>query len=171
MEKVIFFDRDGTLIEDKHYLSSPLYIRFKKGVLKTLKALQDRGYKFFIVSNQSGIKRGFFSYRRAERIMRELASRLKAEKILIEGIYFCPHHPGERCPCRKPKTFLLKKIKKTYPELDFSRCYFVGDKKEDIETGKRYGIKTILLSPDCNEKFEADFCIKSFSELLHIIGD
>ena len=81
MEKVIFFDRDGTLIEDKHYLSSPLYIRFKKGVLKTLKALQDRGYKFFIVSNQSGIKRGFFSYRRAERIMRELASRLKAEKI------------------------------------------------------------------------------------------
>lgn len=171
MEKAIFFDRDGTLIEDKHYLSSPVYLRFKKGVFETLNVLQNRGYKLFIISNQSGIKRGYFSYKRALRIMRELVNRLKMEKVLIEGVYFCPHHPGERCPCRKPETFLLKKIKKIYPELDFTRSYFVGDKKDDIETGKRYGIKTILLSSDCKKKFEADFCIKSFSELLHIIGD
>lgn len=168
--KAFLFDRDGTLIVNKHYLSTPAGIRFLPCVFDTLKFLLSKGYKLFIITNQSGIKRGYYSRDRIEEIHRELLIRLKSEKIHISEIFYCDHHPNERCNCRKPGNYFLKVLQRKY-EMEPLDSFFVGDRREDIEFGKRLGLKTILIRTPINQEFShlADYAIDSLCEIVKIL--
>jgi len=164
--KAAFIDRDGTLIEDCHYLSSPEGIRFKRGTIEGLRILRSFGFKIFVVTNQSGVARGYLSLERVKEVNRMIILRLEAEGIYIKGIYFCPHHPREDCTCRKPKPRLAKRILKEFPEIDLNSSVTIGDKDSDILFGKILGTKTILVSgkKSYGMQREADFVARDLKE-------
>jgi len=168
--KAIFLDRDGTLIKNFHYLSSPERIRFTPCALDFLRLARKKEYLIFVITNQSGIKRGYFSRDRLEAIHRELLLRLKSEKIAIEGIFYCDHHPNERCSCRKPKPYLIKRVLFQYP-LDLAGSFMVGDRPEDVALGYSMGIKTIYLgNPESLAPgLTPHFVSKDFCNLLYIL--
>jgi len=170
--KAFLFDRDGTLIINKHYLSSPTGIRFLPCAIDTLKYLSSNGYKLFVITNQSGVKRGHYSKSRIDEIHRELMMRLQVEKVYISGIFYCEHHPNERCNCRKPGDYFLKLLIRKY-DLDPSVSYFVGDRREDIEFGKKWGLKTILIKNPLNVEIVnlADYAIDSLCEIPVILNE
>ncbi len=147
MKRAIFLDRDGTVIEEKGYLNTPEQIRFKKGVIEGLRLLQKQGFYLFIVTNQSGTKRGWVSRKRVERINRELIMRLKTNKVFIKDIAVCYHHPKEHCNCRKPKPFMIYRLLHKYPEIDISNSYVIGDKDSDVRLALNTGAMGIKVFP------------------------
>ncbi|MFA5161019.1 MAG: HAD family hydrolase [Elusimicrobiales bacterium] len=144
--KAVFLDRDGTLIHDRpgHYLSRPEDMRVYKGAPEALAKLSARGFKLFIVSNQSGIGRGYFSRAAAVRINRRLEKILAAAGAEITETAFCPHSPQDGCPCRKPSPEMGKRLVKKY-KIDVAASFMVGDKLIDAEFGKRLGVRTVML--------------------------
>lgn len=143
--KAVFFDRDGTLIHEKPgtYLSDPAKVRPYKSVLPALALLKKHGYKFFIVSNQSGIGRGYFTADKVNACHQRLKKLLKP--AVIEEIVFCPHAPEQACNCRKPHPELGLHLIKKY-KIDATRSYMVGDKKADVEFGHNLGFKSVLVT-------------------------
>jgi D,D-heptose 1,7-bisphosphate phosphatase len=97
-----------------------------------------------VVSNQSGIARGFFKHEDLRRIHDKMTAALNAEGIPLDGIYYCPHHPAERCPCRKPSPKMVLDASDSY-DIDLGSSFFIGDRASDIETGKNAGCGTILV--------------------------
>ncbi len=142
--RAIFLDRDGTILKDRHYLSNPDHISIYKGVIPALKELRKAGWRLVIGTNQSGIGRGFFTVETLHKIHRRLLSIFKKNKLVIDEILFCPHHPEEKCHCRKPQLGMLLKAKEKF-HLDLKKCIVIGDKECDILWGKRGGAKTILV--------------------------
>ncbi len=147
MARAIFLDRDGTIIEEKGYLNTPEQIRFKKGVIEGLKLLQQEGFYLFIVTNQSGTKRGWVSRKRVERINRELVRLLRTHKIFIKDVAVCYHHPKERCGCRKPKPFMIYRLLFKFPEIDIHDSVVIGDKDSDVKLALNVGAKGIKVFP------------------------
>ena len=139
--KAIFFDRDNTLIEDTGYVHKIEDLKMKKGILEELKSLP-KGYKLFIITNQSGIGRGKYTEAQFHQFQAHLVKVLKESNIHIEKTYFCPHSPGDDCDCRKPSIKFIKEAEKIY-NLDLKESYVVGDKDIDIEMGKKAGCKVI----------------------------
>ncbi len=143
--KAVFFDRDGTLIHEKPgtYLSAPAKVRLYAPVPAALKRLSKAGFTFFIVSNQSGIGRGYFTAKEVNQVHEHLQHLLKPAQI--KEIVFCPHAPEEKCTCRKPGTFLGEQLIKKY-NIDPTRSFMVGDKKADVLFGHGIGFKSILMT-------------------------
>lgn len=143
--KAVFFDRDGTLIHEKPgtYLSDPAKVRPYKSVAAALALLKKAGYKFFIVSNQSGIGRGYFTEKEVNAVHARMLKLLKP--AVIEEIVFCPHAPDEKCNCRKPAPALGLKLIKKY-HIDPASSYMVGDKKADVEFGRAIGFTPVLVT-------------------------
>ncbi|HQZ83523.1 MAG TPA: HAD family hydrolase [Pyrinomonadaceae bacterium] len=138
----IFLDRDGTLIEEVNFLSRVEDLRIFPFTRSALQQLIDAGFMLFVVTNQSGIGRGFFT----PNDMHNIHEALRAEfGDLISGFYYCPHLPDAGCECRKPKTALIERAAKEH-SLDLSRSWFVGDKDLDIQTGYNAGMQTCLVS-------------------------
>ena len=149
--KAIFLDRDGTLIEEKHYLNNPKDIILEKNVLPALKQLHLKGFLLFIVTNQSGIARGFFSEESFKETHQHLIKQLLSEGVPITATFYCPHHPSEgnapyvqACSCRKPQPGLLYQAKEQY-DFDFESSVMIGDKSVDIGAGKNAGLTSILV--------------------------
>lgn len=143
--KAIFFDRDGTLIHEKPgtYLSNPAKVRPYKSVPPALKKLQKLGFSFFIVSNQSGIGRGYFTAKEVDACHARLRQLLKP--AVIQDIVYCPHSPDQACRCRKPGTLLGEQLIQKYG-VDVTKSYMVGDKKADVLFGQALGLKTVLMT-------------------------
>lgn len=143
--KAIFFDRDGTLIHEKPgtYLSDPDKVRLYAPVPYALEKLQTAGFHFFIVSNQSGIGRGYFGVKEVNAVHARLQKLLNP--VQIQEIVFCPHAPEEKCACRKPGTLLGEKLVKKY-HIDPARSFMVGDKKADVLFGHGLGFKSVLMT-------------------------
>lgn len=143
--KAVFFDRDGTLIHEKPgtYLSDPAKVRPYKTAVPALAKLAKLGYTFFIVSNQSGIGRGYFTAKEVDACHARLKTLLKP--AVIREIVYCPHGPDDHCACRKPGTLLGEKLIQKY-QVDVARSYMVGDKKADVLFGQALGLKTILMT-------------------------
>ena len=107
--RFVVLDRDGTIIEERHYLSDPDQIKLIPGAAGALRALKKLGLGLVVVTNQSAVGRGFFSEARLTEIHRRLLQMLAAENVEVDGVYFCPHVPDDRCLCRKPQVGMVQK--------------------------------------------------------------
>jgi D-glycero-D-manno-heptose 1,7-bisphosphate phosphatase len=149
--KALFLDRDGTLNADTGYVYRLSDFLLLPGVIKGLSLLREAGFSFFIVTNQSGIARGLYTEQDYERFNGHLTNELKASGINIEKSYFCPFLPDaaieqyrKDSPLRKPSPGMLELAAKEYP-VEKELSFMIGDKETDIEAGKRFGIRSILL--------------------------
>lgn len=143
--KIVFIDRDGVINVDLwKYVESWKEFRFEKGVLEALKILTDKGFDIFIISNQAGVGDGIFSEAAMWQVHEKMIAAMAKHGIKIRGARYCIHGKKEKCPCRKPKTQLLEKAV-TNLVFDREKTYFVGDKLSDLEAGRNFGVKTILV--------------------------
>jgi len=140
----VVLDRDGTIIQEKHYLSDPCHVELIPDAAKGLRRFQEMGLGLVVITNQSGIGRGYFDRARLDLIHQRLGQLLEDEEVYLNSIYFCPHIPEDNCLCRKPGTHLLESAAK---DLDFhpKSCFVIGDKASDIEMGQRAGTATLLV--------------------------
>lgn len=159
LERAVFLDRDGTILKDCHFLSHPDHIQIYKGAIPALKKLSKQGWKLIIGTNQSGIGRGYFDLKVLKKIHDRLLSIFHKNHLSVDDIYFCPHHPDEKCDCRKPNIGMLLKAEKKH-KLDLKKCVVVGDKASDIEWGKRAGAKAILVLTGKGKKTRAQCKMK-----------
>jgi D-glycero-D-manno-heptose 1,7-bisphosphate phosphatase len=139
----IFLDRDGVLIVEKDFVVAPDDIEFYPETIAALNAINGK-YLKVVVSNQSGIARGFFSSEDVEKFNVELSKRLIRKGITIDSWRFCPHGPEDNCDCRKPRPGLILESAEKM-NIDLKNSWIIGDKSSDIEAGKAAGIKTILV--------------------------
>lgn len=137
MNRAVFLDRDGTINVEKNYLHKIEDFEFLPGAVDALKQLQLAGYKLIIITNQSGIARGYYSEEDFRKLNTWMLSSLKNKGIEITAVYYCPHLPDAKdtiyrknCNCRKPKLGMYKKAIKDY-DIDLSKSYAVGDKIRD----------------------------------------
>jgi len=142
----VFLDRDGTINFDSGYVSSPADLKIFPAAVRGMKLLAGRGFPLFVVTNQSGLARGYFSRSDLRDIHRRLLADLKREGITIEEIAVCPHHPDAGCDCRKPSPLLVRGLADRH-DLDLNRSFFVGDKMIDVQTGFNAGCRTVLIAP------------------------
>ena len=150
-QPAVFLDRDGTINEEVGYLDSVEKLRLLPGAAKAIRLINESGMKAVVVTNQSGVARGFYDEAFVEETHARLREVLRAEGAFLDGLYFCPHHPTEGrgnyllpCNCRKPAPGLLLQAAKEL-RLDLARSYMVGDTLKDIEAGARAGMKGILV--------------------------
>ncbi len=141
--KAIILDRDGTLIEDKNYTYKIEDFELLPGVIEGLKLLRNY-FLFFIVTNQSGIGRGYYTIQDFHNFNNHLLKILKKEKINILKTYFCPHLREDNCECRKPKIKFIEEIINEF-NVDINNSWMIGDHPSDIQFGINAGCKTIFL--------------------------
>ena len=144
MNRAVFFDRDGTLNVDKNYLSDPAKLELFPGTGVALKRLQDAGFKLFVVTNQSGIGRGYYTLEDMHRVNERLLAELARDGVRIEKIYFSPEAPEQPGRGRKPAPQFLFDARDEFG-LDLAQSYMVGDKLIDLECGWNAGVKKSLL--------------------------
>ena len=165
----VFLDRDGTLCEDKVYLSDPEGLVIFPGVPEGIRGLKEAGFHVIVVTNQSGIGRGYFEEETLKEIHQRLEEILQEKGAEIDAIYYCPHHPDENCDCRKPKTGLVKKALQDF-EIDLGRSFIIGDTVADVELGKKMGLKTILVwNEEGGGEVPPDFIAKDFQKAVQWI--
>jgi D-glycero-D-manno-heptose 1,7-bisphosphate phosphatase len=144
MNRAVFLDRDGTLIEDKDYLHKPEEVVLFSGASKALKKLQDAGFKLFLVTNQSGVGRGFFTLEDVEKVHAHLANELARHGVRFEKIYIAPEAPEQPSRGRKPSPQFLFDARDEFG-IDLSQSYMIGDKLIDLECGWNAGAKKSIL--------------------------
>jgi D-glycero-D-manno-heptose 1,7-bisphosphate phosphatase len=142
--RFVMLDRDGTLIEERHYLSRPDQVVLLPGVVEGLRALRQMGLGLVVLTNQSGIGRGLFDLDALRSIHERMATLLGAQGLALDGIYYCPHRPDEGCPCRKPATGMAMQAA-TELGFDPGEGFMVGDKAVDVDLGRNLGAKTVLV--------------------------
>ena len=150
----IFLDRDGVINHDYGYVHKMNDFKLKKNVIKGLKYLNKLNYYIFIVTNQSGIARGYYTEKKFISFQKNINESLSKKNIYFHDTLYCPHHIEGKikkyrinCNCRKPKTLMLKNINKNF-DIDLNKSFFMGDKKTDHECAKRYKIKFYLVKRD-----------------------
>ncbi len=181
MHKFMFLDRDGVINRDpgaigKSYVTAWDEFTFLPGAIEALKTLKDKGYAVAIVSNQAGIKKGFYKKEELDSITKKMLGKIEESGGRIDSVQYCLHTSGDNCDCRKPKTGLFKKATKGV-NIDFSKTYLIGDTKSDMEAGRNIGCRTILVlsgkTKDANEaaqwEVKPDFIKKDLREAVDFI--
>lgn len=173
MVRAIFLDRDGTINEDLGYVYKEKDFKFIQGSLKALKKLSKTNFKVIIITSQSGIGRGYYSYKDFLKLTNHMLDEFKKEKVRVDAVYFCHHAPEDMCECRKPKTKMIEEAAKRF-NIDLEESFVIGDKTSDILMGQRAGCKTILVltgNAGKDGKFEVkpDFVVKNLLEAVEII--
>ncbi|MGN0867849.1 MAG: D-glycero-alpha-D-manno-heptose-1,7-bisphosphate 7-phosphatase [Oligosphaeraceae bacterium] len=139
-----FLDRDDTLIPDVPYLREPEGVRLFPRSAPALRLLRQAGYRLILVSNQSGVGRGLIRPDQLWAVHRRLQELLQAEGVQLDGAYFCPHAPEERCPCRKPSPGMLQAALEDFPTLK-EESALAGDRSADILLAKAGGLAAIQI--------------------------
>ena len=162
-KKAVFLDRDNTLIEDEGYIHEPEKVRLLPRVPERLRLLKEHGYLLIVVSNQSGIGRGYFKEEDFHAVNRKLQELLKPYNVQIDDFFFCPHKPEDGCNCRKPKTGMIEKAVKKW-NIDVSESFVIGDKDIDVQLAINAGCKGgVRVGVEFFSSFlEASKCIISF---------
>ena len=152
--KVVFLDRDGVINIDKGYVYQKKDFIFISGAIEALQYLQSLNYELIVVTNQSGIARGFFEEKDFKSLSKYMLETLESSNILIKDIFFCPHLPNalikkydKTCSCRKPKSGMIEDAIKKY-NIDRENSILIGDSQRDIEAGKSAKIKSFLFKGD-----------------------
>lgn len=137
LRKVLFLDRDGTLIHDSAYLHEPDKVQWLEGVLSTLKILQIRGWEFVVVTNQSGVARGMYSEEDIDLVHARMQESLDSFGVRILEWKYCPHHPDITgpCDCRKPLPGMISSVIQAN-DLNPDKCVMLGDKISDVQAGQ-----------------------------------
>jgi D-glycero-D-manno-heptose 1,7-bisphosphate phosphatase len=143
-DRAVFLDRDGTIMEDSNYVGDVARVVLIPSAPAALKRLQDARYKLFVVTNQSGVARGYFSSGAVEAIHAHLDEYFGRMGVRLDGYFVCPHHPEDNCDCRKPRPKFLLDAARVHG-LDLTRCFMIGDRPSDIQAGVNAGTKTILV--------------------------
>ena len=153
LRPAVFIDRDGTLIDDIGYLHDPTGVVFYPGIPEALRKLKDSGYLVIVVTNQSGIGRGFFDEETAMAVNLAMLKMLWARGVQPDAIYYCPHHPDDGCSCRKPGLLM---VQRAFEDLQINRdnSWIVGDIDKDVLTGISAGLKPIVVETGKSDKGE-----------------
>lgn len=151
----VFLDRDGTLNPDPGYINSPDQFDLFPGVAEALGRLKLAGARLILVTNQSGIARGFLSRYNLDAIHQKLARLLDQTGVRLDGIYFCPHHPDDGCGCRKPNRGMIDLAVQELG-VDLERSYVIGDHLRDIELAKRVRARSVLVTTGVTRLQELD---------------
>ncbi len=143
--RAVFLDRDGVINEDRAYVHRPEDFVLREGVPRALAEFQRQGFALVVITNQSGIARGYFTQRDFESLNCHMLATLATAGIQIAGVYCCPHGPEDGCPCRKPNPDMILRAAREH-QLDLARSWLIGDKSSDIEAARRAGIpNTVFL--------------------------
>ena len=143
-KKYILLDRDGTVIYDKHYLHDPDGVELLPGAVEGLKQMVAMGFGLAVLTNQSGVGRGYYDEASVRACNARMAELLLPHGIVFEGVFFCPHTPDEGCHCRKPEPGLMEQAAQA---LGFTpgEAFMIGDKEADMGVGRNTGATTILV--------------------------
>lgn len=166
--RAAFFDRDGTLMEDTQYCNDPAKVKVYPGVPEALRKLKDAGFAAVIISNQSGIGRGWITPEQHEAVHQEFLRQIGSG--LIDASYFCPDVPGTPSVCRKPEPGMVLDAARDLG-LDLAQSWFVGDKIADIECGQRARCRTILVLTGygAEQTCQPDFTVAGAAEAVALI--
>ncbi|MEO7368920.1 MAG: HAD-IIIA family hydrolase [Gemmatimonadaceae bacterium] len=141
----VFLDRDGTIIHDAHYLSRPDQIQLIDGAGDAIARINTAMIPVVVVTNQSGIGRGFFTLDDYTSVAKQLDERLTAFGAHIDATYFCPHTPDDKCECRKPGDLLFRRAQVEIPAVDLTHALYIGDRMRDIRAGISLGGHAVLI--------------------------
>ncbi len=168
LRRAVFFDRDGTLMEEVHYCADPALVRVFPGVPESLRTLKEAGFGIFIITNQSGIGRGLFSEAQYAAVAEEFLRQAGRESI--DASYYCPDVPGVPSTCRKPEPGMVLAAAAEH-RIDLSASYFVGDKVADVECGRRAGTRTVLVLTGygATQEIAADIVCRDAVEAIGLI--
>ena len=168
MKKALFLDRDGVVNVEKDYLYKIDDFEFIEGLFELCNYYQKQGYLIFIVTNQSGIARGYYSEEDFNLLSQWMSKEFSKHSINIEKIYYCPHHPdiSGKCSCRKPEPGMLLKAINEF-NIDVTHSLIIGDKERDIEAGISAGLKESYLF-DESKNIKSSHATKIVSKLENI---
>jgi D-glycero-D-manno-heptose 1,7-bisphosphate phosphatase len=143
----VFLDRDGTIMEDAHYIKSPDQVRLIPGAARAVKRINDAKVPAIVITNQSGLARGKFTLDDYEAVRRRFESLLQGEGAHIDASYYCPHHPTITgpCDCRKPATRMFEDAIRDF-NLNPANVAYVGDRWRDVAASKTLGGRGIMIS-------------------------
>ena len=142
--RAVFLDRDGTINVDANYLRDPDEFQLIPGTGEAIKALNDAGWLVIVITDQSGIGRGWLTEETLNSIHQRMAAHLAAYGAHVDAIYHCPHTPYDQCSCRKPSPEMVFKAAQEH-YIDLRASWFVGDRARDVETGRRAGCRPALV--------------------------
>jgi len=173
--KTVFLDRDGTIAPDANYCSRPEDFEVFPDAAEAVKLLNRAGFRTIVITNQSGIARGYFTEDALARIHEKMVEELSKQGARIDAIYYCPHHPDDGCQCRKPGTLLFRQAAEEH-YIDFDMSFMVGDTQMDIDAGRAMGCRTVLVTTGPRQGSEvtapADYTAGSLLEAARwIVGN
>lgn len=158
--RFVVLDRDGTINVEREYLSHPEQVELLPGAVCGLRHFRTLGLGLVVITNQSGVGRGYFDRARLDLIHERLCALLAAEGIQLDGIYVCPHRPSEGCTCRKPQPELLEKAAREH-RFKPGEAFVIGDKVIDIELGQQVGATTLLVRTGYGAQIAAQMAVPS----------
>jgi D,D-heptose 1,7-bisphosphate phosphatase len=172
MEKAIFLDKDGTLVDNWGYPEIiPTDDILEGHILQGLKHAQEKGYKMIIISNQPWIAKGKMTKKEVENVFKNLISKLEKKGIKIDDYFYCPHQSLDNCECKKPKPSMIFQAAKKH-NINLSQSFMVGDSDFDIAAGKNARVKTALVLTGNGKNFlntEPDYILQNINELKNIL--
>jgi histidinol-phosphate phosphatase family protein len=159
----VFLDRDGTIIRDRHFITKPAMVVLLPGAGEAVKRLNDTGWPIIIVTNQSGIARGYFTEADYERVRERTDALLAEAGAHVDASYMCPHHPDftGACECRKPGTLLFRRAAAEH-DLSLPESWCIGDKARDVIPARALGCRGILVPNEATPQSEIDQIRKDF---------
>lgn len=178
--KALFLDRDGVINVDNGYVFERQNFEFIPGIFDLGRAAIRKGYKIFVITNQSGIARGKYTEQDFFLMTEWMNQEFVKEDVIISQVYFCPHHPeyssveDKNCACRKPKPGLLLKASREH-DLDLSQSIMVGDKMTDMQAAQAAGVRVRVLLSSTLSKLEIDSAlvlhesVQSLGEIVHFL--
>ncbi len=175
-KKYILLDRDGTIIVDKNYPSHPDQIELLPNASEGLRRMQSLGFGLIVISNQSGIGRGYFTVEQLQKVHERFLNLLKSEGIVLDGLYFCPHAPQDNCTCRKPETGMVDQARKVIG-FNPDESFVIGDKAADVQLADNIGAKSILVrtgygvQTEKDSSVKPDFVVDNLWEASEILGE
>ena len=172
--KTIFLDRDGVVNKEVGYLHKIKDFKFIEGIFEACIYFQKLDYQIIIVSNQSGIDRGYFSEDSYKKLTKWMINQFIEKNIFILDTFYCPHGPDSNCRCRKPMPGMLLEAQKKY-RIDMANSWLIGDKEEDIIAAHNSGINNTIIV-NSGHKFDelnskAKYILNSIEESINVIVD
>jgi D-glycero-D-manno-heptose 1,7-bisphosphate phosphatase len=171
-QKAVFLDRDGVINKEVGYLHKAVDFEFIDGVFRTCKRFQALGYKLIIITNQSGIARGYYQEEDFHNLTQWMLAQFTSQGINILDVLFCPHGPKSTCKCRKPRPGMLLEARDKFG-IDMKNSWMIGDKEADVQAANAAGINNTILVESGHvidvTNSNAKFILKSISNSIEII--